>query len=98
MSIEDNLEAIVRRVVREELAAAKPQALVTIAAYAAAHSISTSTVRAAIREGRLSATRIGRAIRINAEAAIGTTVQPAAPVVSHAVRETRVLALVRGGK
>ena len=64
MSIEEQIRAIVR----EELArlAERPQApdLVTLRAYAAARGISVSTVRAAIREGRLEAYQIGRAVRV----------------------------------
>ena len=69
MSLEQDIEAIVRRVLREELAAFKaPAGLVTIVAYAEARSISPSTVRAAIKDGRLTATRIGRAVRLRADA------------------------------
>lgn len=64
------LEEHIRSIVRDELARAKPvdeaPKLVTIATYAAARSISTSTVRQAIRRGRLAATHIGRAVRIKA--------------------------------
>lgn len=72
MSLEETIEAIVRRVVREEIASAvKPQAqYVTVAAYAAARSISVSTVRAAIREGRLPKKPIGRSVRVPASAEI----------------------------
>jgi len=72
------LRELVRAVVREELAAVKPLApveLVTVAEYARRRSISTSTVRAAIREGRLDAQRIGRAVRIQADAAIGKPIR-----------------------
>jgi hypothetical protein len=58
--------SVVRRVVREERAAAQtaaPDKLVTVAAFARARALSVSTVRAAIREGRLAATKIGRAVR-----------------------------------
>lgn len=44
--------------------------LVTVAAYAAQHSLGNSTVRRAIREGRLAVQRIGRSVRIPADAVI----------------------------
>lgn len=57
---------------RQALAAAAPE-LISVAEYARRRSISISTVRAAIRERRLDATRFGRtgrAVRIAADAAI----------------------------
>ncbi len=49
LDLEQVIEQVVRRVVREELAALKPSAeLVTVAHYAAARGISPATVRAAI--------------------------------------------------
>ena len=68
------LAEFIRHIVREELAAQQPQRsadLVTIDAYAAARSISRSTVRQAIRDGRLPATRFGRAVRVDARVEIG---------------------------
>lgn len=63
-----DLEQTIRAIVRDELAKAKPSdpapELVTVDAYAAARSISPSTVRAAIRDGRLPAVKIGRAVRV----------------------------------
>lgn len=44
---------------------------VTVAAYAKAHSLSQSTVRVRIREERLDAIRVGRAVRVRADASIG---------------------------
>jgi len=74
-TIEELIEQLVRRVVREELAArasesAPPQYL-TVAAFAAARSIGESTVRKAVRDGRLPAIRIGRAVRVQSKAEIG---------------------------
>jgi hypothetical protein len=70
-----DLEATIRAIVRDEIARATPDAsLVTVAAYAASRSISESTVRAAIREGRLAVIRYGRtgrAVRIKASDEIG---------------------------
>ena len=73
-----SLEELIRGLIRDEVRAAvadalggKPAAaLVTIATYAATRSISPSTVRAAIAEGRLSATKIGRSVRIPVDATI----------------------------
>ncbi len=77
--LELEIEAIVRRVVDERLAAASKPTVehVTVADYARCHSVSTSTVRAAIREGRLEAIRIGRAVRVAANANLGKPVRRA---------------------
>lgn len=65
------LEDQIRSIVRDELARSKPAndaaRLVTVAAYAAARSISPSTVRAAIRRGQLESLQIGRAVRVRAD-------------------------------
>ena len=44
--------------------------LVTVAAYAAQNALGKSTVRRAIAEGRLVATRIGRSVRVPVDATI----------------------------
>jgi excisionase family DNA binding protein len=44
--------------------------LVTVAAYAAQHSLGKSTVRRACKEGRLAHEKIGRLVRIPADAVI----------------------------
>ncbi len=66
--LEKTLQAMIEREVSRQLAAARPAndapVCVTIAEYARARSISESTVRLAIREGRLPAQKIGRAVRI----------------------------------
>lgn len=77
--LEQFLEGLVRRVVREELATVKPApaatGMVTVQEYADAHALCEATVRAAFRDGRLDGIRIGkRAIRIRRDATIG---QPA---------------------
>lgn len=65
------LRAMIVAVVRDELGKSAPTVEhLTVADYARRWSISPSTVRVAIREGRLPSTRIGRAIRIAAEAKI----------------------------
>ena len=67
MSVEEAIEALVRRVVREELVGfarefakeTASQRYVTVRKYAEARSISISTVRNAIRAGKLPAMRMG---------------------------------------
>lgn len=96
MSLELMLEQIVRRVLREELAAIAPKAgLVTVAAFAAARSISTSTVREAIRDGRLKATRIGRAVRVEASAEISEPRSTGSETVAIKVARKLGLAVVK---
>jgi excisionase family DNA binding protein len=76
-SFEEALEAMLERVVRkvmrerEEFTTAPADELVTMATFARQRSISESTVRAAIRAGRLPAVKIGRAVRVRADAQIG---------------------------
>lgn len=67
------LERVVRKVMRdcEAIAATPADELVTMAAFARRRSISESTVRAAIRSGQLPAVKIGRAVRVPADAQIG---------------------------
>jgi excisionase family DNA binding protein len=84
-SIEDLVRVLVRDEVQRELAkvpalqapAASP--FVSVAAYAKARSISVSTVRNAVREGRLPAMKIGSAVRVKSDAEIGTSVIPSVP-------------------
>lgn len=72
--VEQSIEDLVRRIVREELErlghAATPRRYITVALYAAARSISESTVRQAIARGALPTKRIGRAVRVDADAEI----------------------------
>jgi excisionase family DNA binding protein len=89
-ALEAVIESVVRRVVREELAASRAapaDEMVTIATFARMRAISKSTVRAAIREGRLQATRIGRAVRVRANAQIG---EPMAGKDTPAARAARI--------
>lgn len=66
-----DIEQTLRAIVRDELAKARAEDQhITIAEYAKRWNISPSTVRAAIRDGRLAADRIGRAVRIAANAKI----------------------------
>jgi excisionase family DNA binding protein len=71
--LESLLERVVRKVMREreERAAAPSDELVTMAMFARRRSISESTVRAAIRDGRLEAVKIGRAVRVRGDAQLG---------------------------
>ena len=91
--LEQIIETIVRRVIREELAELKEPTVdhVTVAAYAAKHSLGVSTVREAIREGRLPAVKIGRAVRVPAEAQIGAPVR-VVKVETPAAIAARILA------
>lgn len=91
----EQLTKLIRDIVREELAAAKPAVEpehVTVAVYAAKHSLGVSTVRQAIREKRLPATKIGRAVRV---ATLATITPPQSDV---AKRKERVLAIVNGSR
>ncbi len=101
-ALEQEFAEIVRRVVREEVRAAlsagdggSPR-LVTVAQYAKARSISVSSVRAAIRDGRLDVRRIGRAIRIEMQADIRSRADAPARADTEG-RAARVLGLVAGG-
>lgn len=67
-------DRIVPRLVAALAGAPAADELVPPATFARMRSISVSTVRAAIREGRLPATKIGRAVRIAADAQIGRAV------------------------
>lgn len=87
----EQLKALIREVLREERAVeTKPTSgLVTVAAYAAARSISESTVRKAIRDKRLPSTKIGTAVRIPANAEIKTKQDRAARILEIVAGVTR---------
>lgn len=90
-ALEAVVERVVRRVVREELAAerTRPAAeLATMATFAREHAISMSTVRAMIRDGRLPAVKIGRAVRVRRDAQIG---EPMLGADVPAARARRIL-------
>jgi excisionase family DNA binding protein len=79
LKLDEMIREIVRAEVRAEVARAIASAPaqpthVSVAEYAAARSISVSTVRNAIRAGRLPAIRIGTAVRVPVEAEIGRPV------------------------
>jgi excisionase family DNA binding protein len=94
-AFEAMIKRVVREVFREELAAmrAAPAAggLVTVAEFARRHSISVSKVRGDIREGHLAATKIGRCVRIAADAQIGKS-----PMLSEASPSMRAVRILRG--
>lgn len=90
-ALEAVMERVVRRVVREELAAQSTRPageLATMATFARDHAISVSTVRAMIRDGRLAAVKIGRAMRVRRDAQIGV---PALGADVPAARARRIL-------
>jgi excisionase family DNA binding protein len=77
------LDEMIREVVRSEVRAEVARVIaagpaqpthVSVTEYAAARSISVSTVRNAIRAGRLPALRIGTAVRVPVDAEIGRPV------------------------
>ncbi len=83
---------LVRREVQLELAKVqtsqvRTRELVSVAEFAKTRSISVSTVRNAIRDGRLEATKIGTAVRVRIDAEIGTPVKVAVPPEDARVRE-----------
>lgn len=81
--IVEAIRQLVREEVRAELAkqpalqAAPASQYISIGEYAKARSISVSTVRNAIRDGRLPAMKIGTALRVLSDAEIGVSVVPA---------------------
>lgn len=81
---------------RAALGEAPPAGLITIAEYARQRSISPSTVRAAIRDGRLPAVHIGRAVRLRADAEFSTPVRRSG--TSAADAHTAALAVLIGGR
>jgi len=85
----------VRQILREELdKRAAPTGLISIREFAVRHSLAESTIRNAIREGRLVAERHGRAVRI----AAGSKIAPRRASNSNVSgRADKILSLVRGG-
>ena len=80
LGLEELVRELVRSEVRAELAKTTTPAptptYVTAAEYARTRSISVSSVRNAIRTGRLPALKIGTAVRVRADAEIGAPVVP----------------------
>ena len=74
--LEAVIESVVRRVVREELAAARAapaDEMVTIATFAREPSLNPATVRQMAKEGRIDAVRIGkRQWRVRRDSPIGS--------------------------
>jgi excisionase family DNA binding protein len=81
--LEAQLRELVRQEVKRELDAraaetgvdAAPADYITVAEYARRRSISQSTVRAAIEDGRLPGMKFGRALRVPASVEIGRPVR-----------------------
>ena len=100
MDLEALIEGIVRRVLREELAASRPATaadeLVSPAAFARSRSISASTVRKQIRAGELPAIKIGRTVRVRRDAQIGEPVR-ARPQSSPATPSEVAARILRRG-
>lgn len=91
-TLEEQLRETIRAIVREELAKATPAndgAPLTVAEYAAHWKVSQSTVRAALRENRLTAIRIGRSVRVSATERI-------APAANDKATERAMLRLLGG--
>lgn len=95
--LEHALRTLITEIVREELGKLMPTPadLVTVAEFARRRSISPSTVRHAIRDGRLPVTSIGRAVRVAADATIGRPVKDAGD--EHRERVRRKLGLLPRG-
>lgn len=81
-----------------------PVEYVSIAEYARTTSLSVSTVRQAIRDGRLPATRMGRVIRVPRGALLGSPASRPEPTTSRFACDAspepvtaRALSVVRGG-
>jgi len=89
---------LVRAIVRDELAKAKPandgDEHVTVAQYAARYAISERTVRDAIRDNRLPSIRIGRAVRVPPHVRIAARAAPSANPTADRAR----LRLLRGAR
>ncbi|MBV8758684.1 MAG: helix-turn-helix domain-containing protein [Deltaproteobacteria bacterium] len=71
----DEIRAELAKIPALQAPAASPY--VTVAEYAKARSISVSTVRNAVRAGKLAAMKIGSAVRVRSDAEIGASVTPA---------------------
>lgn len=89
------------RAIRAELAELRAELrgksqLVGVGEYAAARSINVSTVRAAIRTGRLPSKRIGRAVRVPADVEIAA-VERSRPSKATELAERR-LGVIPGGR
>lgn len=98
------LGEMVRQEVARQLAAKDDSQwpeLVTVRAFAASRAISCSTVRAAIRGGRLEVVRIGRAVRLRRDAQLGTPAHAAGgrrPTRADVSARVAKLAGLAGGK
>lgn len=99
-SLDQVFAELVRRVVRDELAVARPSAdksLISVAQAARRLGLSQSFVRAAINDGHLPIERFGRAVRIHPTDvdALATKPKTGDELTAHA---ERVLGIVKGGR
>jgi excisionase family DNA binding protein len=102
-SIEELIRVLVRDELQRELSktetATKPPAsYVSVSEYAKARSISISTVRNAIRDGRLPAMKIGAAVRIRSDEEIGRPVTPSASAPTASQIAERIIAKQHKGR
>ena len=100
--VEEVIRQLVREEVRAELAkqpqAPSPAGYVSVAEYAKSRSISISTVRNAIRLGRLPAMKIGTAVRIRRDAEIGASVTPKAKAAGPSAGQIADRILAKHGR
>jgi hypothetical protein len=98
------IERLLRQLIREEMRAALAEVAdgrsggaryVSVKTYAEARSISPSTVRQAMRDGRLEPMRVGRSVRVQADAEIASR---STKLDNATDRAEQRLGLVRGGK
>lgn len=87
------VRALHAKVDRLEAAQHRP-AMVSVKEYAAARSISAATVRAAIKDGSLSATKYGNAWRVPADVEIGKPIALTTKAEAPGAVADRVLAIV----
>ena len=102
-SIEELIRALVREELQRELAnratsSKPPETYVSVSAYAKARALSVSTVRNAIRDGRLPAMKIGTAVRIRSDEPIGRPVTPSAPAPTASQIAERIIAKQHKGR
>lgn len=101
MHLENVLAELIRRVLREELAGAKPstcEALLSVAQAARRKGMSQSYIRAAILDGRLACERYGRSIRIRPADLDNLTKPTRTADDEWTDRAARTLGLVKGGR
>ncbi len=93
MIVERVADRVVSRIEQRSAERAQPE-MITMREFGRRHSVSENTVRNMIRDGRLDAVKIGAAVRIRADAAVGKPA-PRAPNVIDTPRE-RAAKILRG--